>query len=62
MDKERAGQYSVAAHSHKQWIKTFAHNLSTQRKASEKDQKKESEKMQKKLEVVEREITDERRV
>ena len=61
MDKERAGQCAVVAHSHKQWIKTLARNLSNHRKASEKDQKKESEKMQKKLEVVEREITDERR-
>ena len=43
------------------WIKTLARNLSTQRKASEKDKKKESEKMQKKLEVVEREISDERK-
>ena len=61
MDKERAGQCSIVANSHKQWIKTLALNLSTQRKASEKDQKNESEKMQKKLEVVEREIIDERR-
>ena len=61
MDKERAGKCAVVAHSHKKWIKTLARNLSTQRKASEKDQKKESEKMQKKLEVVEREITDEQR-
>ena len=43
MDKECAGQYAVVAHSHKQWIKTLARNLSTQRKASEKYQKKESE-------------------
>ena len=61
MDKERAGQCAVVSHPHKQWVKTLARNLSTQRKASEKDQKKESEKMKKKLEVVEREITDERR-
>ena len=33
MDKERAGQCAVVAHSHKQWIKTLARNLSTQRKA-----------------------------
>ena len=43
MDKERAVQCAYVAHSHKQWIKTLARNLSTQRKASEKDQKKESE-------------------
>ena len=61
MDKEREGKCDVVAHSHKQWIKTLARNLSTQRKASEKDQNKESEKMQKKLEVVECEITDEQR-
>ena len=61
MDKERAGKCAIIAHSQKQWIKTLARNLSTQRKASEKDQKKESEKIQNKLEVVEREITDERR-
>ena len=41
MDKERAGQCAVVAHSHKQWIKNLSRNLSTQRKASEKDQKKE---------------------
>ena len=61
MDKERARQCAVVDHSHKQWIKTLARNLSTQRKSSKKDQKKESEKMQNKLEVVEREIADERR-
>ena len=61
MDKERAGQCAIVANPHKQWMKTLARNLSTQRKGSEKYQKKESEKMQKKLEVVEREITDERR-
>ena len=61
MDKERAIQRAVVANSHKQWIKTLARNLSTQKKASEKEQKKESEKMQKKLEVVKREISDERR-
>ena len=61
MDKERAGQCAVVAHSHKQWIKTLALNLSTQRKASEKYQKKESEQMQNKFELVEREITDEQR-
>ena len=61
MDKERARQCAVVAHSHKQWIKTLARNLSTQKKASEKEQKKESEKMQNKLEVVEREISDEQK-
>ena len=61
MDKERAGKCAVVAHSHKQWINTLARNLSTQRKVSDKYQKKESEKMQKKLEVVEREISDKRR-
>ena len=59
MDKERARQRAIVAYPHKQWIKTLARNLSTQKKASEKQQKKESEKMQKKLEVVEREISDE---
>ena len=44
MDKKRAIQCAVVAHSHKQWIKTLSRNLSTQRKASEKHQKKESEK------------------
>ena len=44
MDRERAGQFSVVVRSHKQWIKTLARNLSTQKKASEKEQKKESEK------------------
>ena len=29
MDKERAGQCAVVAHSHKQWIKTLARNLFT---------------------------------
>ena len=43
MDKEHASQRSIVAHSHKQWIKTLARNLSTQKKASEKEQKKESE-------------------
>ena len=61
MDKENAGQCAVVAYSHKKWIKNLARNLSTQKKASEKNQKKESEKMQSKLEVVEREISDERR-
>ena len=61
IDKERAGECAVIDHSHNQWIKTIARNLSTQRKASEKEQKKKSEKMQKKLEVAEREITDEQR-
>ena len=61
MNKERARQRAVLAHSHKQWIKTLAWNLSKQKKASEKEQKKESEKMQKKLEVVEREISYERK-
>ena len=61
MDKELSRQRSVVANSHKQWIKTFAHNLSTQKKASEKEQKKESEEMQKKLEVVESEISDEQK-
>ena len=60
MDKECASQHAIVAHSHKQWIKTLARNLSTEKKASEKDQKKDSEKMQKKLKVVEREISDER--
>ena len=60
MDKERAGQFVVVSHSHKQCIKTLARNLYTQRKSSEKEQNKESEKTQKKLEVVEREITEER--
>ena len=50
MNKERTGKCAVVAHSHKQWIKTLARNLSTQKKASEKEQKKESEEMQKKLE------------
>ena len=61
INKERAGQCAVFANSHKKWIETLARNLSTQRKASEKDQKKESEKMHKKLEVVDLEMTDERR-
>ena len=61
MDKESAGQRAVVTHSHTQWIKTLARNLSNQKKTSEKEQKKESEKIQKKLEVVEREISDERR-
>ena len=61
MDKERAGKSAIVNHSHKQWIKTLARNLSTQKKASEKEQKKVSEKMQNKLEVVEREISDEQR-
>ena len=59
MDKERASQRDIVAHSHKQWIKTLSRNLYTQKRASEKEQKKESEKIQKKLEVVEREIDDE---
>ena len=59
MDKEGASQSTIVTHSHKQWIKNLACNLSTQKKASEKGQKKESKKMQKKLEVVEREISDE---
>ena len=61
MDKERASQRAVVTHSHKQWIKTLACNLYTQKKASKKEQKKETEKMQKKLEVVEREISYERK-
>ena len=61
MDKKRAGQCAVVSHSHKKWIKTLTRNLYNQKKDSEKEQKKESEKMQNKLEVVEREITDEQR-
>ena len=61
MDKEHASKRAIVAHSHKHWIKALACNLSNQKKASEKEQKKESEKMQNKLEVVEREISDEQK-